>query len=134
MDLIVKLRQAGEEDQVRLLAERAVGRIPLDDARSAARILDILAEASAQAQVATLLERDLGLRVSLDNKQTASALLAALRKAGVERQAGMLIWRLPDAGLFGLFREQPGNERLYQFGREAEGSAAPEWDWNDVWQ
>jgi hypothetical protein len=46
----------------------------------------------------------------------------------------MLVQRLPEAGLFVLFRKQPGNERLYRFGRAADGSPAPAWDWEDVWQ
>ena len=70
----------------------------------------------------------------LDNAASVAALLAALRKAGADHQAEMLIQRLPEAGLFVLFREQPGNERLYQFGREADGSPAPAWGWDDVWQ
>jgi hypothetical protein len=133
-DLLIEFSEAGAEEQARLLAGRAAGRIPLDDARSVAQILDILAEAGAQAQVAALLGRDLGMRVPPGNQQTAAALLAALRKAGADHQAEMLIRRLPEAGLFGLFREQPGNERLYQFGREADGGPAPAWSWDDIWQ
>ena len=132
--LLHGLWHARAREQVRLLAGRAAGRIPLDDARSVAQILDILAEAGAQAQVAALLGRDLGMRVPPGNQQTAAALLAALRKAGADHQAEMLIRRLPEAGLFGLFREQPGNERLYQFGREADGGPAPAWSWDDIWQ
>ncbi len=126
------LWRARAREQVRLLADRAAGRIPLDDARFVAQILDILAEAGAHAQAAALLGRDLGRRVPPGNGQ-AAALLAALRRAGADHQAEMLIRRLPEAGLFGLFREQPGNERLYQFGREADGGPAPAWGWDDVW-
>ncbi|MGI5176091.1 hypothetical protein ACQEVZ_07170 [Dactylosporangium sp. CA-152071] len=128
------LWHAGAREQVGLLAGRAVGRISLDDTRSVAQILDILAEGDAQTQVAALLGRDLGMRVPPGNQQTAAALLAALRKAGADHQAEMLIQRLPEAGLFVLFREQPGNERLYQFGRDADGGPARAWDWEDVWQ
>ncbi len=130
--LLHGLWHARAREQVGLLAGRAVGRIPLDDARALAQILDILTEAGARAQVATLLERDLGMRVPLGDEQTATALAAALRKAGADHQVEILIQRLPEEGLFGLFREQPGNERLYRFGREANGSPAPAWDWNDI--
>lgn len=130
--LLHGLWHARAREQVRLLAGRAAGRVPMDDARSVAQILDILVEAGARAQVATLLRRDLGMRVRPGSEQTAAALLAALRTAGADHQAEMLIQRLPEAGLFGLFREQPGNERLYQFGCEADGGPAPAWDWDDV--
>lgn len=128
------LWQGRAREQVRLLAHRAADRIPLDDTRSVAQILDILAEAGAHAQAEALLGRDLGRRVPPGNEQTAAALLAALRKAGADHQAEMLTRRLPEAGLFVLFREQPGNDRLYQFGREADGGPAPAWGWDDVWQ
>ena len=132
--LLHGLWHARAREQVRLLADRAAGRILLNDARSVAQILDILAEASARDQVTALLRRDLGMGVPPGNQQTAAALLVALRKTGADHQAEMLIQRLPEAGLFGLFREQPGNERRYQFGREADGSPAPAWGWDDIWQ
>lgn len=131
-DLLRGIWHARAREQVNLLAGRAVGRISLDDTRSVAWILDILVEAGARAQVAALLRRDLGMRVPLGTEQAAGELLAALRKAGADHQAEVLIQRLPEAGMFCLFREQPGNERLYRFGREEDGGPALVWGWDDL--
>lgn len=126
------LTNEGAANQMRLLADRAVGRIHLNDARAVAVILDLLVEADPRAQTAVLLNRDLGTQIRLSNRQTASALLRALRKAGAHHQAEALTQRLPEAGLFDLFCQQPGNERLYRFGREKDGNPAPAWTWDDI--
>ncbi|WIM99725.1 hypothetical protein ACTOB_003386 [Actinoplanes oblitus] len=133
--LLHGLWHAAQPKQVRLLAGRVVGRIQLSDQRAVAGILDTLVEADAQDEVAVLLSRDLGMRVTIGiDKQAAALVLAALRKAGANDQAEMYAQRLPEAGQFLLFREQPGNEQLYRFGREADGTPAPAWDWDDVLQ
>jgi hypothetical protein len=59
-------------------------------------------------------------------------LLASLRNAGAEQQAAALAERLPGAGLFGLFREQESRQDRFRFGRQADGSPAGPWGWEDL--
>ena len=59
-------------------------------------------------------------------------LLDRLREAGVQEQAKVLIDRLPGAALFKLFREQEDHQERFRFGREADGSPAEPWGWEDL--
>ena len=61
-----------------------------------------------------------------------AGLLDALREAGAEEQAAALAERLPGAGMFELFREQEGRQDGFRFGREADGSRAGPWAWEDL--
>ena len=64
-------------------------------------------------RIAARRERRVLARVSLDS----------LREAGAEQQAAALAERLPEVGMFELFREQ-GRQDQFRFGREADGSPA----------
>ena len=80
-----------------------------------------------------MLRRDPAAHVSLDNPSYALAgLLGELRAAGAEQQATALTERLPVAGMFELFREQEGRLDRFRFGREADGSPAGPWGWEDL--
>jgi hypothetical protein len=60
-------------------------------------------------------------------------LLGSLREAGAEEQATALAERLPGAGMFRLFfHEQKGHRDRFRFGREANGSPAGPWGWDDL--
>jgi hypothetical protein len=59
-------------------------------------------------------------------------LVGSLREAGAEGQAAELTGRLPGAGRFELFRKQEGRQNRFQFGREADGSPAGPWGWEDL--
>ena len=59
-------------------------------------------------------------------------LLDSLRAAGAHDQAAALTDRLPAAGMFGLFLEQQGHEDQFRFGRQADGSPAAPWGWEDL--
>jgi hypothetical protein len=59
-------------------------------------------------------------------------LLGRLREAGAQDQATVLAERLPGAGMFELFREQEGRQDQFRFGREADGSPAGRWAWEDL--
>ena len=59
-------------------------------------------------------------------------LLDGLREAGAEQQATALTGRLPGAGLFELFLKQEGRQDRFRFGREADGSPAGPWAWEDL--
>lgn len=116
--MLIELHEAGAEDQVRLLADRIAADAPddeLDNAFSLQALLHGLWRARAREQVGLL----------------AGRAAAEGRGGPPGRDAHP---RLPGAGLFGLFRKQPGNEWLYQFGRQADGGPAPAWGWDDVWQ
>ena len=80
--------------------------------------------------VTRLLDR---LRAAGARQQAAVArLLARLRQAGAREQAAALADRLPGAGLFNLFREQDSRQDRFRFGREADGSPAEPWGWEDL--
>ena len=62
----------------------------------------------------------------------AHALLDSLRRAGAHKQAGALTSRLSAVGMFGLFLEQKGPVDQFRFGREADGTSAAPWGWEDL--
>ena len=97
-----------------------------------ARLLDSLREAGAQEQVTALLRRDPAAHVPLDDPDAVARLLDSLREAGAQEQATALADRLPGAGMFELFREQEGRQDQFRFGREADGSPAGPWAWEDL--
>jgi hypothetical protein len=59
-------------------------------------------------------------------------LLATLRAAGAAEQATALAGRLPGEAMFKLFREQEDRQDRFRFGREADGSPAGPWGWEDL--
>jgi hypothetical protein len=97
-----------------------------------ASLLDSLREAGADEQAAALLRRDPAAGVALDNPYGVARLLDSLREAGAREQAAALADRLPGAGLFNLFREQDSRQDRFRFGREADGSPAEPWGWEDL--
>ena len=68
----------------------------------------------------------------LNNPEAVAWLLDSLREAGAQRQATALADRLPGAGMFELFRKQEGRQDQFWFGREADGSPAGPWAWEDL--
>jgi len=96
-----------------------------------AELLGRLREAGAEQQATALAERAAAY-VSLDDPGAVAELLGMLREAGAEQQANVLADRLPGAGMFELFREQPGRQDRFRFGREADGSPARAWGWEDL--
>ena len=96
-----------------------------------AGLLDSLREAGAQTQAAALAERA-AAQAPLDNPVAVAGLLASLREAGAREQVTALADRLPGAGLFDLFREQESRRDRFRFGREADGSPAGPWGWEDL--
>ena len=96
-----------------------------------ARLLDRLRAAGAQEQATALADRA-AAHIALDDPRGVASLLASLRKAGAQEQAITLADRLPGAGMFELFREQEGRQDQFRFGREADGSPARPWAWEDL--
>lgn len=121
-------REAGAEQQATALADRAAALISLDDPFAVARLLGSLREAGAEQQATVLLRRDPAAHVS----RAVAALLASLREASADEQAIALAGRLPGAGMFELFREQQDRQDRFRFGRDADGSPAQPWSWEDL--
>jgi hypothetical protein len=96
-----------------------------------ATLLAGLRAAGAAEQVTTLADRA-PADVSLDNPGAVARLLARLRETGAAKQAAALTDQLPGAGLFELFRAQDGRRDRFRFGREADGSPAGPWGWEDL--
>ena len=69
---------------------------------------------------------------TLDSPGAVAELLASLRAAGAHEQATTLASRLPAAGMFRLFLEQQGSADQFRFGREADGTSAAPWGWEDL--
>jgi uncharacterized protein YidB (DUF937 family) len=129
--LLDSLLEAGADEQAAALAGRAAAHAPLDNPHRVAILLDSLREAAGE-QAAALLRRDPAACVALDNPYSVASLLDSLREAGAREQAAALADRLPGAGLFNLFREQESRQDRFRFGREADGSPAEPWGWEDL--
>ena len=69
---------------------------------------------------------------ALDDPHAVARLLDALREAGAPEQAAALASRLPGAGMFELFLKQQDRQDRFRFGREADGSPAGPWGWDDL--
>jgi hypothetical protein len=94
-------------------------------------LLDRLREAGAHEQVAALAGRA-AAHAPLDHPDAVAALLGSLQKAGAHEQAATLTDRLPTVGMFRLFLEQKGLADQFRFGREADGTLAAPWGWEDL--
>jgi hypothetical protein len=115
-----------------LLARDPAAHAALDDPGGVAFLLENLRAAGADEQAAVLLARDPAAHAALDSSGAAALLLGSLREAGAHDQAAALAGRLPAAGMFGRFLEQQGHEDQFRFGREADGSPAAPWGWEDL--
>jgi len=83
-------------------------------------------------QAAALLARDPAAHAALDEPDFVVRMLEILRRAGARGQAAALTDRRPAAGMFGLFLEQSGAADQFRFGREADGTPAAPWAWEDL--
>jgi hypothetical protein len=129
--LLLSLRAAGAQEQVTVLASRAAANVLLDDPTAVEALVDSLRWVSAQEQVTVLASRA-AANVPLDDTDAVARLLSSLRDAGAQKQATALADRLPEAGMFELFREQEHCQERFRFGRELDGSPAKPWDWEDL--
>ena len=59
-------------------------------------------------------------------------LLHSLRRADAHEQAAALVARLPAAVQFGYFRLENRPADQFRFGREADGTPAAPWGWEDL--
>ena len=93
--LLDSLAAAGVEDQVRALAERAVGRVPVRSPGAVSRLLNSLRSAGMQVQVIILAGRAIA-DAPLDDPSAVSSLVKSLRAIG-DRQVTALLQRDPAA-------------------------------------
>ncbi|AXG82234.1 hypothetical protein DVK44_36180 [Streptomyces paludis] len=68
----------------------------------------------------------------LDDPHAAAMLLDSLRKSEADKQATILVTRLPATGNFTAFIEIDDHRERFRFGREPEGDAAAPWTWEDL--
>ena len=129
--LLQSLREADTQDQVAALARDLAAHVALDHPVGVAWLLDNLRESGAQDQVAAL-ARDLAPHVLLDHPYEVGILLASLREAGTQDQVAELVGRLSAAGMFELFRQEEDHQDRFRFGREADGTPAEPWGWDDL--
>ena len=129
--LLQNLQEADTQDQVAALARELGIHVALDHPVGLAWLLNHLREAGAQDQVAAL-ARDLAPQVTLDHSPDVGFLLASLQEAGAQNQVTELVDRLPAAGMFELFRQQEDHQDRFRFGREADGTPAEPWSWEDL--
>ncbi len=126
--LLDGLQAVGAHEQAAaLLARDPAAHVALDDPRAVARLLGGLRAAGAGEQAAALAARA-AAHAPLDDPVDVVVLLDSLREASAEQQAAALAGRLPGAGMFELFRKQG----QFRFGREADGSPAAPWGWEDL--
>jgi hypothetical protein len=95
-----------------------------------ASLLHSLRHEGAHEQAAALAGRA-AAHAPLDNPYRVASLLASLPTARTHEQAA-LTSRLPTAGMFRLFLEQNGSGDQFRFGREADGTPAALWGWEDL--
>jgi hypothetical protein len=94
-------------------------------------LLGALRKAGAAGQAAALASRA-AANTPLDHPAGVAVLLGALREAGAAEQAAALVGQLAEAGLFRLFLRQQDVRDRFRFGREADGSPAGRWGWDDL--
>ena len=130
--LLSRLRAAGAEEQATALLRRdPAAHVSLNHPRAVARLLGRLQAAGAEEQ-ATALANRAAAHIPLNEPRAVATLLASMRAAGAEEQVTALADRLPGAGMFELFCKQEGRPHRFRFGREADGSSAGPWGWEDL--
>jgi hypothetical protein len=96
-----------------------------------ALLLERLHEIGANEQESALAERA-AVHTPVGDRYAVARLLESLRGIGAQKQAAVLAARLPAAGMFTSFLEQSGPGDRFRFGREADGTPADPWDWDDL--
>ena len=129
--LLDQLWEAGADEQAAVLAARAAAHVALDDPRDVASLLSGLWDAGADEQAAALAAWA-AAHTPLDYPGDVAGLLVRLREAGSHEQAAVLAARLSAAGLFWVFLKQQGSADQFRFGREADGTPAAPWGWEDL--
>jgi uncharacterized protein YidB (DUF937 family) len=129
--LLDGLRETGAQRQVATLLRRnPAAHISLNKPYALAQLLGGLQRLGADQQVTALAER--AVHIPLADQNAVTRLLDRLRAAGAEDQATALERRLPGEGMFELFLKQQSRQDPFRFGRQADGSPAEPWGWEDL--
>ncbi len=125
----------GHEQADALLARDPAAHASLSDPGGVADLLEQLRRMGAHEQADALLARDPAAHASLDNRDAVADLLDQLRRMGAHDQAAALTDRLPAAGMYDSFlfvlkRQGPADQ--FRFGREADGTPAAPWGWENL--
>ena len=138
--LLLPLHEMGASDQVAVLAARIATHASVDNPGTLAALLSGLRAVGAKEQAAALLARNPAARIHLENSNEAHAyhydhlttLLGVLQEMGADEYVEELLGLLVGAGFFRLFCRQEDRHKRFQFGREADGSPAKPWGWDDL--
>ncbi|HEU5156114.1 MAG TPA: hypothetical protein VFU43_03895 [Streptosporangiaceae bacterium] len=131
--LLEVMRSAGSDEQLAVLGRRAAAHAPIDCPYGVAELLLGLHDARTSAQAITLLARNPGRYVSLDDSYGGvGELLKVLRNAGKPDQVAALMERLRVGGSFYEFLGIVDRPERFRFGRDPDGNAAQPWDWEDL--
>ena len=131
--LLDSMRKAGAHEQVTTLLRRdPAAQVSLDGPPTWPCCWTACERRARTEQVTTLLRRDPATQGSLDYPSAADGLLDSLRRAGAHEQVAKLTDRLPGEGLFEDFVKQQVRRDQFRFGREADGSPAEAWGWEDL--
>jgi uncharacterized protein YidB (DUF937 family) len=133
--LLNSLQDGGAGEQAAALASRATAHANLRDSdpSGVAELLDSLRAAGA-GELAIALASRAAVHANLGSLYPygAARLLDSLRAVGAGEEAAMLTAQLPAAGMFVLFLEEHETWERFRFGREADGTPAGPWDWEDL--
>ena len=129
-DLLDGLQEVGAHEQAAALAARAA-HASLDNPMGVARLLGSLRKVGAHEQAAALAARAAS-HVSLSDSDRAVYLLHTLREVGAGKDATILAARLPAVGMFGFFLTWDDYRDRFRFGRNADGTPATSWGWEDL--
>ena len=124
-------RRARTSRPPRWLARDPAAHAPLDDPGGVASLLDACGRRARTSRPPRWPARAAAHAPST-TRAAWPRLLDGLREAGAHEQAAALADRLPAAGMFGLFLEQQGPADQFRFGREADGTPAAPWGWEDL--
>jgi hypothetical protein len=126
--LLGSLREADANTQAAaLLARDPAAHVTLDDLGGAALLLRELQRMGAVEQAATL-----AARAALDDSETMAFLPDEPRGTGAQERAETPIGPLQGEATLAFSSTEEGHQERFQFGREADGSPAQPWDWEDL--
>ena len=151
IELLHTLRDIGANEQASVLLNRnPAGHAALDNPDTLGFWLEKLRDADMKEQVAVLAARA-AAHATLnfpdipdvsgdpddpdappDSPPSVWTLLHALQNVGAHEHTEVLMNRLPGAGLFELFCEDESRKERFRFGRQADGTPAGHWAWDDL--
>jgi hypothetical protein len=127
------LREAGLGEEAAELGSRAAAHADAYDREGVAILLGILREA-AQGEQRVVPGSLAAARANLDlsDPVVVSRLQDSLRRLGAEEQVVPLAAHLPAVGMFEYFLTLSQTRGQFRFGREADGTPAAPWGWDDL--